>query len=246
MMIDPMTIAAAAEVLATEAVEAAATELIQEAISGLDYLPYADSYNSPIEVLDAAEGVGSGDALGGLDGDGQYAAFLDACGLSPEALKGASEVGADPNIGEVKLGDSTALRRNLDRAGIPAPEGVRAQANHTVPCQIMDRHPLGRMLTDQLGTDCVDAARNGEFLPENEVDRVAFSEETPMHRGSHPEYNRQVGEIGDLLMEDLSDVYGELEAVPADMADKVFDKWIELSKELSRSPGVQTAEGKLR
>ena len=118
------TLAVVAEALATEALEAAATEAAQEGIAGLDYLPYADTYSSPIEVLDA-EDVGGGDALGGLDADGQYDAFLDACGLSSEALEGATEVGREglgveglssPEVGveeRVPLEDSKGEVRHL-------------------------------------------------------------------------------------------------------------------------------------
>ncbi len=170
-------------------------------------------------------------------------AALPGGGRSLEGFQSGLRLPDAPGVGG-DVGNSGILRRNLERSGIDAPE--RAQANHQVPCNVMAEHPLGQTLREKLGEQCVDEARNGEFLPEDEGARAGFPDDAPMHRGSHPVYSQRVSELGDRLMEDIVDEHGSLEAMPAEMADKVFDKWIELAHEASRDPAVQTVEGKLR
>ena len=195
----------------------------------------ADGSGKASKLLKSAARIGATIALPG--GGRSVEGFRQGLELSREGVSQAVRE---------RVGSPQALRRNLEAAGQEAPEG--AQANHQVPREAMRDHPLGKAIREALGDGCVDEARNGEFLPRDELARSGFENgnELPLHRGAHPVYSQHVYEAGTRIAEQVRDRYGSLEDAPREVLDKAYDKWIQQAHDLSRDPSVQTQEGKLR
>ena len=110
-----------------------------------------------------------------------------------------------------RISKSGKLARNLG-GSVPNHE-----AHHLIPDAVVRDHELTQMAMQRGRPPYdLDDASNGIFLPSN-ADGVKVSPDLPLHRGSHPQWNRTAEGQLDALRADLIDEYGDLNAVPADV-----------------------------
>lgn len=220
----------AAPVIAMKAIHAA--KEVYDVVKTDDSLEQSGQTAKMSKLLKAAVTIASPNPMPGTGRS--LEAFQIAVSRAPPALAVAE-----------RIGDSRTLARNLEAAGQARFEG--AQAQHIIPCQVMRDHELGQLCRDRLGPECVDGAKNGEFLPGSEAARANSpdGEQLPIHRGSHPNYNRLVDEAMTQMQEQLVEEFGSLEAVPRDFLEGAYESVISDAKAMSRQAINQDSNGRL-
>ena len=145
---------------------------------------------------------------------------------------GTIQIGTGSPTG--RLAVSGRLAANLDTAGFARPGGgaFRFQAHHLIPDNVYQSHSLTR-LARELDAFDIDDARNGMWLPADEIARDSAAPGLPLHNTNHVGYDAIVRGLLDEFERDLRGDLGDLESIPRDqLREHVADSLAELSEEL--------------
>jgi hypothetical protein len=114
------------------------------------------------------------------------------------------------------------------------------QAHHVVPDEIVRKHDLMREAYKR-GLFDPDGPENIALLAERRANGIApdkipgLSEGLPRHQGAHRQYSDGITEVADIVMRDLKQAYGTLEAVPDEVLREASADVLELAWDLLRS-----------
>jgi hypothetical protein len=112
-----------------------------------------------------------------------------------------------------RLSSNNLLRSRLEQAnGGVIPDGH--QAHHLVPDNVVQNSPLHQEVISR-GLYDIDRVSNGKLLAETAEDYVPLSEAYPTHFGSHPNYDAQIIEA----MNDILDLHNVLPSQISSLSD---------------------------